>query len=148
MSQEAKFQDIKEDIASMVDDTLKKNLDEKEYEQKEAQSLLNGIVEEVINYLHDNQKNLNLLLLEQCFKKVILIFIIVPLAYGILILMVQLPKNMKMTLYIVSFLFLELLLKKKLEKKIFFFSFFLCYLKKTSFNKICFNFFKKINHFI
>ena len=69
MSQEAKFQDIKEEVASMVDDTLKKNLDEKEYEQKEAQSLLNGIVEEVINYLHDNQKKFKFAVTGTMFQK-------------------------------------------------------------------------------
>lgn len=56
MSQEAKFQDIKDEVSSMVDETLKKTLDDKTYEQKEGQQLLNGIVDEIIQNLNANYK--------------------------------------------------------------------------------------------
>ncbi len=37
MSKELKFSDIKDEVAGVVDDALKKNFDGKDYDQKEAQ---------------------------------------------------------------------------------------------------------------
>ena len=111
MTTELKFSDIKDEVQGMMDDTLKKNLDEKTYDQKEAQELIKGIVDEIIKNLRTNYKDINLLLMEQFSKKEILLFIILLLVFGILILMVlQLP-DMKMILYMLLLLVLELFLK-------------------------------------
>ena len=56
MSKDLKFSDIKDEITGMVEETLKKNLEGKTYDQKEAQSTINQIVDDVIKNLHSNHK--------------------------------------------------------------------------------------------
>ena len=92
MSKDLKFADIKDEITGMVDETLKKNLDGKNYDQKEAQSIINQIVDEIIKNLHSNHKE---------FKFVV----------NGTILMVRQLQNMKMKLVMLLLMFLELFLK-------------------------------------
>ena len=53
----------------MVDDTLKKNLDYKSYDQKEAQALINGIVDEIVKNLHSNYKGFKFIVNGTIFQK-------------------------------------------------------------------------------
>ena len=69
MTTELKFQDIKDEVAGMVDDTLKKNLDGKTYDQKEAQTLISGIVDEIVKNLHANYKGYKFIVNGTIFQK-------------------------------------------------------------------------------
>ena len=69
MSKDLKFSDIKDEITGMVEETLKKNLEGKTYDQKEAQSTINQIVDDVIKNLHSNHKELKWIVNGTVFQK-------------------------------------------------------------------------------
>ena len=69
MSKDLKFEDLKSEITGMVDETLKKNLDGKNYDQKEAQSIINQIVDEIIKNLHSNHKEFKFVVNGTVFQK-------------------------------------------------------------------------------
>ena len=69
MTTELKFSDIKDEVQGMMDETLKKNLDEKTYDQKEAQELIKGIVDEIIKNLRTNYKGYNFIVNGTIFQK-------------------------------------------------------------------------------
>ena len=83
MSTELQLASIKEELTHVLDEIIHKHLNDQQYSQKDAQAWCNAITDEVIK----------------------------TFVYGILILMVQLLLNMKMNKCIVSFAYLELLLK-------------------------------------
>lgn len=56
MSQELKFSDYKEEINKKCDPIIKKYLEGKAYNQKDAQSWTNSISDEIIKTLHADQK--------------------------------------------------------------------------------------------
>ena len=51
MSQEVKFEEIKEEIKTLIEDTLKKNLDV-EYIDEEQQQKINDTIKEINQTLH------------------------------------------------------------------------------------------------
>jgi hypothetical protein len=69
MSKDLKFSDIKDEITGMVEETLKKNLEGKTYDQKEAQSTINQIVDDVIKNLHSNHKEFKFVVNGTLFQK-------------------------------------------------------------------------------
>ena len=69
MSKELKFSEYKDEVAGMVEETLKKNLDGKEYDQKEAQGLINQVVDDVVKNLHSNHKDLKWVVNGTIFQK-------------------------------------------------------------------------------
>ena len=69
MSKDLKFSDHKDEVATMVDETLKKNFDGKEYEQKEVQTALNAAVDEIVKNLHTNHKEFKWVVNGTAFQK-------------------------------------------------------------------------------
>ena len=69
MSKELKFSDIKDEVAGVVEDALKKNFDGKDYDQKEAQSLINATVDDIIKNLHSNHKEFKYVVNGTVFQK-------------------------------------------------------------------------------
>ncbi|MCQ2821055.1 MAG: dynein light chain Tctex-type family protein [archaeon] len=69
MSQELKFSDYKDEIQKKVDPIIKKYLDGKAYNQKDAQGWTNSISDEVIKTLHADQKGFKYICNATIFQK-------------------------------------------------------------------------------
>ena len=69
MSQELKFADYKDEIQKKVDPIVKKHLDGKPYNQKDAQGWANTISDEVIKTLHADQKGFKYVCNATIFQK-------------------------------------------------------------------------------
>ena len=59
MSKELKFSDIKDELTFLVDGTIKKVLDNKDYDKKNVQSWANFISKENIKSVNQKQRNAN-----------------------------------------------------------------------------------------
>ena len=55
MTTELQFAVIKDELTAMVDDIIRQFLNDKDYDQKEAQSWCNAISDEIIKALHQQQ---------------------------------------------------------------------------------------------
>ena len=80
-SSELQFAVIKDELTAMVDDIIRQFLNDKVYEKDQAQNWCNGISDEIIKALHQQQRG----------------FKFVCTAYGILTKTDQSLSNMKMT---------------------------------------------------
>ena len=69
MSKDLKFEDLKSEITGMLEDTLKKNLDGKNYDQNDAKSIIKQIVDEVISNLKTNHKEFKFVVNGTIFQK-------------------------------------------------------------------------------
>jgi len=56
MTTELQFAVIKDELTAMVDDIIRQFLNDKDYDQKEAQSWCNAISDEIIKALHQQQR--------------------------------------------------------------------------------------------
>ncbi len=63
------FSSIKEELYKVVEDIIKKNLEGKSYNQKEAQSWINTISDEVIKSLHSQQRGFKFICNGTIFQK-------------------------------------------------------------------------------
>ena len=69
MSTELQFAIIKDELTSMVDQIIKRYLDGKNYDQKEAQSWTNQISDEIIKQLHAQQRGFKFVCNSTIFQK-------------------------------------------------------------------------------
>ena len=56
MTTELQFAVIKDELTAMVDDIIRQFLNDKEYDKAQAQSWCNGISDEIIKALHQQQR--------------------------------------------------------------------------------------------
>ena len=56
MTTELQFAVIKDELTAMVDDIIRQFLNDKEYDKAEAQNWCNGISDEIIKALHQQQR--------------------------------------------------------------------------------------------
>ena len=56
MTTELQFAVIKDELTAMVDDIIRQFLNDKDYDQNQAQSWCNGISDEIIKALHQQQR--------------------------------------------------------------------------------------------
>ena len=56
MTTELQFAVIKDELTAMVDDIIRQFLNDKEYDKDQAQSWCNGISDEIIKALHQQQR--------------------------------------------------------------------------------------------
>ena len=96
-SSELQFAVIKDELTAMVDDIIRQFLNDKVYEKDQAQNWCNGISDEIIKALHQQQRG---------FK-----FVSAQPAYGILTKTDLSLLNMKMTKCTLSSAYSVLLLK-------------------------------------
>ena len=68
MSQEVKFEEIKEEIKTLIEDTLKKNLDV-EYIDEEQQQKINDTIKEINQTLHSKYPRIKFIVSGTSFKK-------------------------------------------------------------------------------
>ena len=59
MSKELKFSDIKDDLSNLIEGVVKKNLDGKSYDNKEARSWASTITNDNIRSIDMNQRQFN-----------------------------------------------------------------------------------------
>ena len=69
MTTELQFAVIKDELTAMVDDIIRQFLNDKDYDQKEAQSWCHAISDEVIKDLHQQQRGLKLICNSTIFQK-------------------------------------------------------------------------------
>ena len=69
MSTELQFSSIKDELTSLCDGIIKKFLDGKQYNQKEAQSWTNAISDEIIKTLHSQQRGFKFICNGTIFQK-------------------------------------------------------------------------------
>ena len=69
MATELQFSAIKDELTTLCDGVIKKYLEGKNYDQKEAQSIINQIVDEIIKNLHSNHKELKWIVNGTVFQK-------------------------------------------------------------------------------
>ena len=69
MSTELQFSSIKDELTTMCDGIIRKFLDGKSYNQKEAQSWTNAISDEIIKTLHSQQRGFKFICNRTIFQK-------------------------------------------------------------------------------
>lgn len=69
MSTELQFSSIKDELTTMCDGIIRKFLDGKSYNQKEAQSWTNAISDEIIKTLHSQQRGFKFICNGTIFQK-------------------------------------------------------------------------------
>ena len=69
MSTELQFSSIKDELTSICDGIIKKFLDNKTYNQKEAQGWTNAISDEIIKTLHSQQRGFKFICNGTIFQK-------------------------------------------------------------------------------
>ena len=69
MTTELQFAVIKDELTAMVDDIIRQFLNDKDYDQKEAQSLCNQISDEIIKTLHSQQRGFKFICNGTIFQK-------------------------------------------------------------------------------
>ena len=69
MSTELQFSSIKDELTCLCDGIIKKFLDGKQYNQKEAQSWTNAISDEIIKTLHSQQRGFKFICNGTIFQK-------------------------------------------------------------------------------
>ena len=111
MTTELQFAVIKDELTAMVDDIIRQFLNDKDYDQKEAQSWCNAISDEIIKALHQQQEDSNSFATAPSSKKEMLHSTSAQPAYGTQIPMDPSLSNMKMTNYTASFAYSVLLHK-------------------------------------
>ena len=69
MTTELQFAAIKDELTQMVDEIIRSYLNDKNYDQKEAQSWTNQISDEVIKQLHSQQRGFKFVCNSTIFQK-------------------------------------------------------------------------------
>ena len=69
MTTELQFAVIKDELTAMVDDIIRQFLNDKDYDQKEAQSWCNAISDEIIKALHQQQRGFKFIGNSTIFQK-------------------------------------------------------------------------------
>ena len=99
MTTELQFAVIKDELTAMVDDIIRQFLNDKDYDQKEAQSWCNAISDEIIKALHQQQRGFKFFCTCLSSKKDTAQWTSAQPAYGAPTMMVLSLLNMKMTNY-------------------------------------------------
>ena len=66
---ELQFAVIKDELTAMVDDIIRQFLNDKDYDQNQAQSWCNGISDEIIKALHQQQRGFKFICNSTIFQK-------------------------------------------------------------------------------
>ena len=69
MTTELQFAVIKDELTAMVDDIIRQFLNDKDYDQNQAQSWCNGISDEIIKALHQQQRGFKFVCNSTIFQK-------------------------------------------------------------------------------
>ena len=69
MTTELQFAVIKDELTAMVDDIIRQFLNDKDYDQNQAQSWCNGISDEIIKALHQQQRGFKFICISTIFQK-------------------------------------------------------------------------------
>ena len=69
MTTELQFAVIKDELTAMVDDIIRQFLNDKDYDQKEAQSWCNAISDEIIKALHQQQRGFKFVCISTILQK-------------------------------------------------------------------------------
>ena len=69
MTTELQFAVIKDELTAMVDDIIRQFLNDKEYDKAEAQNWCNGISDEIIKALHQQQRGFKFVCTCTIFQK-------------------------------------------------------------------------------
>ena len=111
MTTELQFAVIKDELTAMVDDIIRQFLNDKEYDKDQAQSWCNGISDEIIKALHQQQRGFKFVCTCTIFQKGYSSRTSAQPAYGTPTMMDQSLSNMKMTNYTASSAYSDVLHK-------------------------------------